>query len=47
METELVADYHGGTEVKLVAALGFYIMFGCLESQFYRMSRDNSENGVK
>ena len=32
METELVADCHGGTEVNLVTALGFYSMFSCLES---------------
>ena len=26
-ETELIADCHGGTEVNLVTALGFYSMF--------------------
>ena len=31
-ETELIADGHGGTEVNLVTALGFYSMFGSLES---------------
>ena len=31
-ETELTADCHGGTEVSLVTALGFYSMFGSLES---------------
>ena len=31
-ETELIADCHGGTEVILVTALGFYSMFGSLES---------------
>ena len=31
-ETELIADCHGGNEVKLVTALGFYSMFGSLES---------------
>ena len=31
-ETELIADCHGGTEVNLVTALGFYSMFGTLES---------------
>ena len=31
-ETKLIADCHGGTEVKLVTALGFYSMFGSLES---------------
>ena len=31
-ETELIADCHGGTEMNLVAALGFYSMFGSLES---------------
>ena len=31
-ETELIADYYGGTEVNLVTALGFYSMFGSLES---------------
>ena len=31
-ETELVADCHGGTDVNLVTALGFYSMFGSLES---------------
>ena len=31
-ETELIADCHGGTEVNLVTALGFYNMFGSLES---------------
>ena len=30
--TELIADCHGGTEVNLVTALGFYSMFGSLES---------------
>ena len=29
-ETELIADCHGGTEMNLVAALGFYSMFGSL-----------------
>ena len=32
METELIADCHGETEVNLVTALGFYSMFGSLES---------------
>ena len=32
IETELIADYHGGTEVNLMTALGFYSMFGPLES---------------
>ena len=31
-EKELIADCHGGTEVNLVTALGFYSMFGTLES---------------
>ena len=31
-ETELIADCHWGTEVNLVTALGFYSMFGSLES---------------
>ena len=31
-EFELIADYHGGTEVNLVTALGLYSMFGSLES---------------
>ena len=31
-ETEMIADCHGGTEVSLVIALGFYSMFGSLES---------------
>ena len=31
-EKELIADCHGGTEVNLVTALGFYSMFGSLES---------------
>ena len=31
-ETELIADCHGGTEVSLVTALGFYSMFDSLES---------------
>ena len=31
-EMELIAGYHGGTEVNLVTALGFYSMFGSLES---------------
>ena len=31
-ETELIADCHGGTEVNLVTALGFYSMFDYLES---------------
>ena len=31
-ETELIADCHGGTEVNLVTALGFYSLFGSLES---------------
>ena len=30
METELIADCHGGTEVNLVTALGFYSMFSSL-----------------
>ena len=33
-EMELIADCHGGTEVNLVTALGFYSMFGSLESLF-------------
>ena len=32
METELIADCHGGTEMNLMTALGFYSMFGSLES---------------
>ena len=32
METELIADCHGGTEVNLVTALGLYSKFGSLES---------------
>ena len=31
-ETELIADCHGGTDMNLVTALGFYSMFGSLES---------------
>ena len=31
-ETELIADCHGGIEVNLVTALGFYSKFGSLES---------------
>ena len=31
-ETELIADGHGGTEVNLVTVLGFFSMFGSLES---------------
>ena len=31
-ETDLITDCHGGTEVNLVTALGFYSMFGSLES---------------
>ena len=31
-ETELIAECHGGTEMNLVTALGFYSMFGSLES---------------
>ena len=31
-ETELIADWHGGTEMNLVTALGFYNKFGSLES---------------
>ena len=31
-ETELIADCHGETEVNLVTTLGFYSMFGSLES---------------
>ena len=31
-ETELIADCHGGTEMNLVTALGFYSIFGSLES---------------
>ena len=31
-EKELIADCHGGTEVNLVTALGFYSMFSSLES---------------
>ena len=31
-ETELIADCHGGAEVNLVTALGFYNMYGSLES---------------
>ena len=31
-ETELIAGCHGGTEVNLVTALGFYSMFVTLES---------------
>ena len=30
--TELIADCHGGTEANQVTALGFYSMFGSLES---------------
>ena len=31
-ETKLIADCHGGTEVRLGTALGFYSMLGSLES---------------
>ena len=31
-EADLIADCHGGTEVNLVSALGFFSMFGFLES---------------
>ena len=31
-ETKLIAEFHGGTEANLVTALGFYGMFGSLES---------------
>ena len=31
-ETDLIVDCHGGTEVNIVTALGFYSMFGSLES---------------
>ena len=31
-ETELIADCHGGTDVNLVSALGFYSIFSSLES---------------
>ena len=31
-KTELTADCHGGTEVNLVTAVGFYSMFCSLES---------------
>ena len=31
-ETELIADCHGGTNVNLMTVLGFYSMFGSLES---------------
>ena len=31
-ETKLIVDCHGGTEVNLVTALGFYSMFSSLES---------------
>ena len=31
-QTELIADYHEGTEVNLVTALGLYSMFESLES---------------
>ena len=31
-ETELIADCHGGTEMNLEIALGFYSMFGSLQS---------------
>ena len=31
-ETELIADRHGGTKVNLVTVLGFYSIFGSLES---------------
>ena len=31
-ETELIVECHGGTDVNLVTALGFYSMFGSLVS---------------
>ena len=31
-ETELIAYFHGGTEMNLLTALGFYSMFGSLET---------------
>ena len=31
-KTELIADFHGGIEVNLVTAIGFYSMFGSLQS---------------
>ena len=35
-ETELIADCHGETEVNLLTALGFYSIFGSLESLLNR-----------
>ena len=32
-ETELFAYFHGGTEMSLLTALGFYRMFGSLETR--------------
>ena len=38
-ETELIADCHGGTEVDLVTALGFYSMFSSPESLLNRQQK--------
>ena len=45
-ETELIADCHGGTEVNLVTALGFYSMFGSLESLLNLEQRHEIVPGV-
>ena len=42
-ETEPIAVCHGQTEVNLVTALGFYSMFGSLESVFE--SRTKARDG--
>ena len=45
-ETELIAYCHGGTEVNLVTALGFYSMFGSLESILNLEQRHEMVPGV-
>ena len=41
-ETELIADRHGGTEVILVTASGFYRMFDSLESLLILKQKDGT-----
>ena len=45
-ETELIADCHGGTEVNLVTALGFYSMFSSLESLLNLEPRHEMVNAI-
>ena len=45
-KTEVIADCHGGTEVNLVTVLGFYSLFGSLESLLNLQQKHEMVTGI-